>query len=172
MKRFMNKKVAAIGLAAGLVLGAGGAAFAYFTTSATGTGSASTGNAVALTGDIVQNGTTSGLTPGGPSETISYTVTNSANFNQYVGQVNVSITGVTSGLLTGNDVNGNPYETCATSMYSITQGSPLNTDLAPNGQPGDSATGTATITMKDDGGDQDNCQAPNGVVALGFAESA
>ena len=33
MKRFMNKKVMAIGLAAGLTLGAAGAAFAYFTTS-------------------------------------------------------------------------------------------------------------------------------------------
>ncbi len=31
MKRFMNKKVATIGLAAGLLLGVGGAAFAYFT---------------------------------------------------------------------------------------------------------------------------------------------
>ncbi len=31
MKRFMNKKVATIGLAAGLALGAAGAAFAYFT---------------------------------------------------------------------------------------------------------------------------------------------
>ena len=36
MKRFMNKKVAAIGLAAGLALGAAGAAFAYF--SSTGSG--------------------------------------------------------------------------------------------------------------------------------------
>ena len=34
MKRFMNKKVATIGLAVGLALGAAGAAFAYFTTSA------------------------------------------------------------------------------------------------------------------------------------------
>ena len=34
MKRFMNKKVAAIGLAAGLALGAAGAAFAYFTSAA------------------------------------------------------------------------------------------------------------------------------------------
>ena len=30
MKRFMNKKVATIGLAAGLALGAAGAAFAYY----------------------------------------------------------------------------------------------------------------------------------------------
>ena len=36
MKRFMNKKVVAIGLAAGLTLGAAGAAFAYFTSTGTG----------------------------------------------------------------------------------------------------------------------------------------
>ena len=40
MKRFMNKKVAAIGLASGLALGAAGAAFAYFTDTDNGTGSA------------------------------------------------------------------------------------------------------------------------------------
>jgi hypothetical protein len=44
MKRFMSKKVAAIGLAAGIALGAGGAAFAYFTTNGSGTGSASVGS--------------------------------------------------------------------------------------------------------------------------------
>ena len=42
MKRFMNKKVAAIGLAAGLALGAAGAAFAYWTTSGSGSGQATT----------------------------------------------------------------------------------------------------------------------------------
>ncbi len=31
MKRFMNKKVAVVGIAVALVLGIGGAAFAYFT---------------------------------------------------------------------------------------------------------------------------------------------
>ena len=36
MKRFMNKKVVAIGLAAGLTLGAAGAAFAYFTSTGSG----------------------------------------------------------------------------------------------------------------------------------------
>ncbi len=45
MKRFMNKKVVAIGLAAGMTLGAAGAAFAYFTTTGSGTGSATTGSA-------------------------------------------------------------------------------------------------------------------------------
>ena len=43
MKRFMNKKVAAIGLAAGLALGVAGGAFAYFTRPVSGTGRRRTG---------------------------------------------------------------------------------------------------------------------------------
>ena len=58
MKRFMNKKVAAIGLAAGLALGVAGGAFAYFTT----TGPARVGRRwvrnMAL--DITQTNTISG----------------------------------------------------------------------------------------------------------------
>jgi hypothetical protein len=49
MKRFMNKKVATVGIAVALVLGIGGAAFAYFTAGGTGTGSALTGKASTLT---------------------------------------------------------------------------------------------------------------------------
>ena len=55
MKRFMNKKVVAIGLAAGMTLGAAGAAFAYFTSTGTGNGTATAGSAsqwnVSVTGD-------------------------------------------------------------------------------------------------------------------------
>ena len=46
--RYMNKKVAAIGLAVGVVLGAGGTAFAYFTAPGNGVGSAKTGTTSAL----------------------------------------------------------------------------------------------------------------------------
>ena len=45
MKRFMNKKVVAIGLAAGITLGGAGAAFAYFTHSGQVTGSGDHGTA-------------------------------------------------------------------------------------------------------------------------------
>ena len=62
MKRFMNKKVAAIGLAAGLALGAAGAAFAYFTSTGAGNGTASVGTTAS---DIAVEGTsTPALTPG------------------------------------------------------------------------------------------------------------
>jgi len=48
MKRFMNKKVAVVGVAVALVLGLGGAAFGYFATAGAGTGSASVGTASGL----------------------------------------------------------------------------------------------------------------------------
>jgi hypothetical protein len=49
MKRFRTKKALVTGAAFVLMLAAGGAAFAYFTSSGTGTGSAKTGTASALT---------------------------------------------------------------------------------------------------------------------------
>ena len=45
MKRFMNKKVAVVGLTVALVMGVGGAAFAYFSSTGGGTGSAGVGTA-------------------------------------------------------------------------------------------------------------------------------
>ena len=49
IRRFMSKKVIAIGVAAGIALGGGGAAFAYFLGSGSGSGSGQTGSASALT---------------------------------------------------------------------------------------------------------------------------
>jgi hypothetical protein len=152
VKRFMNKKVAAIGLAAGLALGTAGAAFAYFSSTGSGSGSASTGSSTSVA--ISQTNTVSGLLPGGPSQTIDYSVTNNGSGSEYVGQVTVSVASVTSGSLAD--------ETCATSMYPIVQGAPINADV-PAGQ---TVNGTATISMTDDGNNQDNCQAANGGGAL------
>lgn len=168
MKRFMNKKVVAIGLAAGLTLGVGGAAFAYFSSTGSGTGQASTGSSAGL--DISQTGGSSDVTnllPGGSAQTIHYSVKNNTTSAETVGQVTVAVTGVTSGSLTGTDSQGNPITPCSTSYYHITQGAALNTDL----QPGQSASGTATIAMSDGGVNQDNCQAPNGVVSLSFSSN-
>ena len=75
MKRFMNKKVAAIGLAAGLALGVAGAAFAYFSGSGAGTGSAQTGS-VTTTDLAITSTTPTGLLPGGPVGNITLTITN------------------------------------------------------------------------------------------------
>src|ERR1035441_3436611 len=90
MKRFMNKKVAVVGIAVALVLGIGGAVFAYFTTTGTGTGSAPIGDASALT-VVVGTPTGGALFPTSFTDgnkvvdTVSYKVTNNGS-----GDVNLS----------------------------------------------------------------------------------
>ena len=87
MKRFINKKVVAIGVAAGLTLGMAGAAFAYFTSTGAGNGSASVGT----TGSniAVEGTSTPSLVPG-KSTTMSFTAYNYANFNQAITTINLS----------------------------------------------------------------------------------
>jgi hypothetical protein len=150
--------ILAIGVA--LAIGAAGAAFGYFTSTGAGTGSASTGSSSAVA--ITQTNTITGLLPGGPSATIDYSVNNPGGGAQHVGSVTVAVTSVTTGAVAGDPA-------CSTASYSITQGPVINATLAPGG----TATGTATITMVDNGLNQDNCQAANGggALVLGFTSN-
>jgi hypothetical protein len=150
MKRFMNKKVVAIGLAAGLTLGAAGAAFAYFTAGGSGTGSATTGSAQTVT--IVQDsiayngpGSTTNFVPG-DTATVAFGITNPSG-NQEVGTI--SLASWTSGSPTtcGSTVAG---QSGWFTMVPVA----VNHDFG-NGI--DQSTGkTGTITFNDDG-PQDAC---------------
>ena len=82
MKRFMNKKVVAIGLAAGITLGGAGAAFAYFTAHGNGTGSASTGSVRHVDRVQLPSRAAGRSSRARASETITYTVTNGSNGDQ------------------------------------------------------------------------------------------
>jgi hypothetical protein len=153
-----KKRIAAVVLSGAVLLGTGGIAAAYFSTSGTGTGAAATGSSTGpLT--ITQVGTVTGLLPGGPAGTINYSVKNTSAGAQFVGPVTVTVTAVTTGSIAAD-------EACATSMYVTTPGAALGS-IAP----GATVTGTATIQMKDDGKNQDNCQAANsgGALTLGFS---
>jgi hypothetical protein len=90
MKRFMNKKVAAIGLAAGLALGGAGAAFAYFSAQGNGSGTGLTGNDTAWT---VNNPTPTGgpLYPDQGAETFAFTVSNNSNGSQGLNAVTATV---------------------------------------------------------------------------------
>ena len=156
-----KKRIAAVALSGAVILGTGGIAAAYFTTSGSGTGSGATGSATALT--ITQTNTVTGLLPGGPAATIAYSVTNNTTGVQNVGAVTVTVTAVTSGSLVGTPTP----EACAKSMYTTTAGTAPGTIAA-----GGTKTGTATISMTDDGNNQDNCQAANGGGALTLSFSA
>ncbi len=117
MKRFMNKKVATIGLAAGLLLGAGGAAFAYFTATGTGTGNASGYTAVEST---VTAATGNGdLYPGGPDTAVNFTVNNPNPYNiQFTGYTLSNLTLVSGGPCTVS--GGTPDVSIASGSGSIT----------------------------------------------------
>jgi hypothetical protein len=90
MKRFMNKKVVAIGLAAGITLGGAGAAFAFFSAQGNGSGTGLTGNDTAWT---VNSPTPTGgpLYPDQGSETFAFTVTNNSNGSQGLNAVTATV---------------------------------------------------------------------------------
>jgi hypothetical protein len=187
MKRFMNKKVVAIGLAAGLTLGAAGAAFAYFTANGSGTGTGTVGLAGTWNvGSVVLAGTT--IYPGqGSNAVVSDTVQNpSGNGNQNLGQLQVSISSVAQDAAYTSD------GPCTTADFALTSSanwtvavdaesatvSP-NVDIAAGdfyvSGTGDSATtGNAlptglALTMLDSSSNQDGCQ--DATVTLTLAAS-
>jgi hypothetical protein len=164
MSRLSNMKLRtkiAVGAALGAaVLGGGGMlAFAYFTSTGTGTGTAGVGTSTNVT--IAQTGTVSGLVPGGPAQTINYRVTNSGSGSEYVNQVTVSVASISNaGTATGTGIDA-----CTPSLFQITQGPAIATDLAS----GANATGTATITFPDDHNNQNNCE--NATLNLSFSSN-
>ncbi|MGO9582703.1 MAG: hypothetical protein ACLP36_07840 [Acidimicrobiales bacterium] len=170
MKRFRSisrtKKIVTVGVAAALVLGIGGAAFAYFTTTGSGTGSAPIGDASPLT---VTVGTPTGgalfptsFTDGNRVvDTVTYTVTNPGD-----GNVNLStvVMEVTPGF-SYTDAAGDPA--CTAVDFSI-NGQAVGTpaiaalDVTLNGvsdSPNNVYNGSFTIQMVENGANQDSCQS-------------
>ena len=165
MKRFMNKKVAAIGLAAGLALGARRCRLAYWTSTGSGSGQAATGTASSDLAFSDTLGSLNALAPGTGAQDFTTTVTNnSTTQNAYVAGVTAYVT-VAEGL-PGSGVTG---YTCSSADYKldgVAGTSPTNqvtlawtaTDLAASG--GNASTaGTDTIQFNDlTTTDQDACQ--------------
>jgi hypothetical protein len=146
----MSKKVAVVGIAVALVLGLGGAAFAYFTAGGTGTGSATVGTATNW--NIAQTSTTGG--PLYPDATIG-----GANIE--------TLSSVTVSVAYGNGsawwVQSNTADpACTAADFSIGASSPgtpfVDTSVTGAFTPGQTATGSVTVEMIDNGLNQDNCQ--------------
>lgn len=86
----INKKIAG-GVAAGVVLVAGvGTAWAYWSSTGTGNGSATTGTSSSFAVSV-DNLNLANLTPGGPSDTVHYTVANNGSGAQNLTQVVVKV---------------------------------------------------------------------------------
>jgi hypothetical protein len=155
MKRFMNKKVAAIGLAAGLALGAAGAAFAYFTSTGSGTG---TGSVTAGSSDLTytQNVLTA-MYPGDSTQPLTVTVhNNSTTQNEFVGGVSAYITTSNAGC-TGGDflIDGVAAPSTALTAVPLTF---TGVEVAANG--GTASTSGDTIQFNDKANvNQDLCKS-------------
>ena len=142
-----TKKIAITGIVLALVLGGGGAAFAYWTSSGTGTGTATTGTSTALT--VTSTAPTGGaLSPGGPTQTVAFSVANPGTGAQAL--ASVVVTAASAGGATWTSVPG-----CSAADYTI--GTPVITYGTIAG--GASLGGTVTVTMINRAGtNQDACQ--------------
>jgi hypothetical protein len=156
MKRFMSKKVAAIGLAAGITLGLGGAAFAYFTSSGTGSGSANVGQATALS---ITGGNAAGLLPGATPTAVSYTMNNTSGTSENFGTVSIDPTSIAV-TLTGVGLaahNANNSLTCPSSDFAVaTSASAIGT--IPAGLYSSVVGTEPTIQLTETGTNENACQ--------------
>jgi hypothetical protein len=164
MKRFMNKKVAAIGLASALALGIAGGAFAYFTNTGTGTGSATVGS-VTNQFAVTTSTTGSALLPSAIGDanatldTVHVTVTNKDEANENLSQLVYEVTPGWSATLTG-------HPNCTAADFSIDSTTPGNSETLPESQNlgpdtdplTDSYSTTFTLQLVDNSADQDACE--------------
>jgi len=144
--KLITKRRAFLALTAALVVVVAGGAYAYFTTSGTGTGTASVGSSTAVT----LHATVTGSLYPGTSSPVSFTVDNPSSGKQRVGTITLSSITVDAS-----------HSECST---VITGGNPdfampavaVNATFA-NGN-GQVVTPAGSLTMNETGVNQDKCQ--------------
>jgi hypothetical protein len=123
MFQILRKKRVSIPLAVVAVLAVGGIAYAYWTTTGSGTATGTTGTNTALT--ITQDGTVTAMTPGSAAQAVNYTIANGASTPQYVTTVTIAVTGVT---VTGSDPETAAVG-CSADDFSLVQPTAVGLDL-------------------------------------------
>jgi len=144
IKKHISKKVVGIGLAAGLVLGAGGAAFAFFGGSGTGSGSTTAG-----TNDVVTLSATiaGAIVPGDGGQTVAISVHNPNAGSVYISTVSGATPNVTS-----SDPACNLFLNANTGQFTF---GPVTEDVyVPNG---DTALTSGTLVWTNESYDQSAC---------------
>ncbi len=158
MKRNLNKKVVAMLATIVVALGAAGLAFAYFTDSGNGTGTATVGTSTGW--DVVKTGVADGsMYPGAGTSTVTFTATNNGSGYQAIDEANVSANVVSvNGNITeaGTEVDG-----CLATWFGVTSVTPTppydvngRIDVAP----GATASFAVVVHMDDSNTNQDVCK--------------
>jgi len=153
MKRISLKTKIVTGAAVVALTLGGTAAYAFFTSTGSGTGSATVGTASPWTVDTI---VTSGgpLYPGAGTETVTYHVTNGNNSAQMLNAVNVVLDGGPN-VLDANNANA-AVAGCLKADFVVTDSNPgLAGSVAASGV---YTVGSATITMTNTIVSQNACQ--------------
>ncbi|GAA3684189.1 hypothetical protein GCM10022237_48470 [Nocardioides ginsengisoli] len=139
MIRMTRKKVVVVGAASAVVL-TGGVAFAYWTSTGEGTGSATTGTSTPWTVSV-ENVSLANLTPNGPTDTVHFSVKNDNSGVQHLNGTVASVTGTS-----------NPG--CTAADFDISATTIAYGDVAA----GATVNGTFTIQMIETGQNQNACK--------------
>ncbi|PRY67129.1 hypothetical protein B0I08_10722 [Glaciihabitans tibetensis] len=142
-----SKKTTVIAISAVLLLAGGGAAFAYWTTTGTGTGTAAVGTNEAVT--AVQTSVPVAMYPGNAAQTLSGNFTNPNDGPAYVATVTASIDSVTPGSATALGCTAADFTLANPEMT-------VGADVAAGTAVG--AWTGATIQMINSGTNQDDCK--------------
>jgi archaellum component FlaG (FlaF/FlaG flagellin family) len=160
-----RRRIAIVVGASAMVLAGGGAAFAYFTASGSGTGSATVGS----TGTwLVAESNTSGgpIYPGSGTETITFSVKNTGTGDQQFLSAVASVNSDSNGnVTTGSGNNVSSVTGCKATWFSLGQpsGSPIGTNVAG----GATVSVQVTVTMPTDSTDNQNaCESATPNVTL------
>jgi hypothetical protein len=144
--RLITKRGAFVALTAALVVAVAGGAYAYFTTSGTGTGTAAVGSSSAVT----LHATVTGSLYPGTSSPVAFTVDNPSSGKQRVGTISLSsITVDPSHSECGTVITGgNPDFTMANVAVNATFAGGNGQAIAQSG----------ALAMNETGANQDKCQ--------------
>ena len=155
--RLRKRWLVAASVVASLVVA--GVALAYFTSTGSGTGTASVGSPSNWT---VTPATATGgpLYPGSGSESIPYTVTNPSPGQQQLANTEAFVTSSNGNVTQG----GTPVAGCLASWFTAVDSSPasLPSDLASGG----TASGSVSLTMQDVASSQNACQGVSPDVSI------
>jgi len=164
--KYLKKKWVVGGIAAAVAVGIAGGAFAYFTSTGNGAGSATVGSATNWT--VAQTGVTSGgpLYPdaaigGANVQTNAYHVKNGGSGSQALTSVKISVATAVNGVWSAQSDPTKPA--CTKADFSV-GGAAVGTTWTDTALAGtfaagqDKTTGSVTVELIDDGLNQDNCQ--------------
>lgn len=141
LRKFTKKR--ALVVASIAVVAVAAVAYAFWSSTGSGTGAATAANPGAQTVSIAQTSTITGLYPGGPAQTLSGTVTNNNSNPVQVGSVSATIVDTS-----------NPD--CPASEFSLGGSAPVNAQVAGSG--GTANWSGLTVALTETGANQDDCK--------------